>query len=52
MGNNWSVLCKRAREPTSVKNAEINSLKVFAATGQRESPHLQSCNECYRAKRA
>ena len=28
-----------------------NSLKVFAATGQRESPHLQSCNGCCRAKR-
>ena len=24
---------------------------VFAATGQRESPHLQSCNGCCRAKR-
>ena len=37
-----------------MKNAEIKSLKVFcaAATGQRKSPHLQSCNGCCRAKRA
>ena len=33
------------------ENAEVNSLKVFAATGQRESPNLQSCNGCCRAKR-
>ena len=25
-----------------MKNAKVNSLKCFAATGQRESPHLQS----------
>ena len=25
--------------------------RSFAATGQRESPHLQSCNGCCRAKR-
>ena len=33
------------------EKAEVNSLKVSAATGQRESPHLQSCNGCFRAKR-
>ena len=27
------------------------TLRCFAATGQRESPHLQSCNGCCRAKR-
>ena len=30
-----------------VKNAEVNSLKVFCCN----SPHLQSCNGCCRAKR-
>ena len=43
--------CKASREPPSVKNAEVNSVKVFRCNRKRESPHLQSCNGCCRAER-
>ena len=37
---------------TAIRETRRGKLsKGFAATGQRESPHLQSCNGCSRAKR-
>ena len=47
--NNWSVLCKLVR-PAENRHP-WKTPRCFATTGQRESPHLQSCNGCYRAKR-
>ena len=38
-----TAICKKRRGKPSKG--------VLAATGQRESPHLQSCNGCCRARR-
>ena len=38
--------CLTNWELRSVKNAEVNSPKDSAPTGQCKSPHLQNCNGC------